>query len=54
MTTRPRSHPQEPDLLRGSIDMLILKALSLESMHGWGIGVRFPAQWDPKLGIHVT
>ena len=33
-------HPQEPDLLRGSIDLLILKALALEPMHGWGIGLR--------------
>jgi transcriptional regulator len=33
-------HPQEPDLLRGSIDLLILKALVLEPMHGWGIGLR--------------
>jgi PadR family transcriptional regulator PadR len=33
-------HPLEPDALRGSIDLLILKALSLQPMHGWGIGVR--------------
>jgi len=33
-------HPQEPDALRGSIDLLVLKALALEPMHGWGIGVR--------------
>jgi len=33
-------HPQEPDLLRGSVDLLILKALALEPMHGWGIGLR--------------
>jgi transcriptional regulator len=33
-------HPQEPDLLRGSIDLLILKALALQPMHGWGIGLR--------------
>ena len=33
-------HSQEPDLLRGSIDLLILKALTLEPMHGWGIGLR--------------
>lgn len=33
-------HVAEPDALRGSIDLLILKALSLESMHGWGIGAR--------------
>jgi len=34
------THPQEPDALRGSIDLLVLKALALEPMHGWGIGVR--------------
>lgn len=33
-------HPAEPDALRGSIDLLILKALSLAPMHGWGIGLR--------------
>ena len=33
-------HAAEPDALRGSIDLLVLKALSLESMHGWGIGAR--------------
>ena len=34
------AHPQEPDALRGSIDLLVLKALALEPMHGWGIGLR--------------
>jgi len=33
-------HPQEPDALRGSIDLLLLKALALQPMHGWGIGLR--------------
>jgi PadR family transcriptional regulator len=33
-------HPQEPDALRGSIDLLVLKALALQPMHGWGIGLR--------------
>jgi transcriptional regulator len=28
------------DALRGSLDLLILKTLSLEPMHGWGIGQR--------------
>lgn len=31
----PRSNA---DALRGSLDLLILKTLSLEPMHGWGIG----------------
>ena len=28
------------DLIQGTLDMLILKTLALESMHGYGIGVR--------------
>jgi PadR family transcriptional regulator len=28
------------DLLKGTLDMLILKALDLAPMHGWGIGER--------------
>lgn len=28
------------DALRGTVDLLALKALALEPMHGWGIGQR--------------
>jgi PadR family transcriptional regulator PadR len=28
------------DLLQGTLDMLILKTLALEAMHGWGISQR--------------
>ena len=28
------------ELLQGTLEMLVLKALSLEAMHGWGIGNR--------------
>ena len=28
------------DLLQGTVDLLILKAVSLEPMHGWGISQR--------------
>jgi PadR family transcriptional regulator PadR len=31
--------PQQ-DVLKGTLDMLILKALDLAPMHGWGIGER--------------
>ena len=31
---------QQTDALRGSLDLLVLKTLSLEPMHGWGIGQR--------------
>ena len=28
------------DLLQGTLDLLVLKTLALESMHGWGIALR--------------
>ncbi len=31
---------QDGELLRGTFDLLILKALSLGAMHGWGIAER--------------
>ena len=30
----------QTDALRGSLDLLVLKTLSLQPMHGWGISVR--------------
>ena len=30
----------QPDVLRGTLDLLILKTLTLEPMHGWGIAQR--------------
>jgi transcriptional regulator len=30
----------QTDALRGSLDLLVLKTLSLAPMHGWGIGQR--------------
>ena len=42
----------EPDLLRGSIDLLVLKALSLESMHGWGIGARIQQMSRGRLDVN--
>ena len=35
MPPRPQT-----DALRGSLDLLVLKTLSLAPMHGWGIGQR--------------
>ena len=32
--------PESADILQGTLEMLVLKALSLEPMHGWGIGHR--------------
>ncbi len=31
---------RKTDMIRGTLDMLILKVLSLEPMHGWGISER--------------
>ncbi len=35
----PPSNPSA-DVLQGTLDLLILKAVSLEAMHGWGISLR--------------
>lgn len=35
----------QAELLQGTLEMLVLKALSLEAMHGWGIGHRLE-QWS--------
>jgi transcriptional regulator len=32
--------PPSTDLLQGTLDVLILRTLALESMHGWGIASR--------------
>ena len=32
--------PATSDVLRGTLDLLILKTLALEPMHGWGISER--------------
>ena len=32
--------PQPADVLQGTLDLLVLKTLALEPMHGWGIANR--------------
>jgi PadR family transcriptional regulator, regulatory protein PadR len=34
------SAAKQRQLVQGTLDMLILKTLALEPMHGWGIGIR--------------
>jgi transcriptional regulator len=36
------------DLLQGTLDMLVLKALRLQPMHGWGITERIE-QWSENV-----
>lgn len=43
---------QEPDALRGSVDLLVLKALELAPMHGWGIGLRIEEISRGRLEIN--
>ena len=32
--------PQSTDLLQGTLDLLVLRTLALEPMHGWGVAQR--------------
>jgi len=36
------------DVLQGTLDMLVLRALQLEPMHGWGITERI-GQWSEQV-----
>ena len=38
----------KPDLLQGTLDMLVLKTLQVEAMHGWGITERLE-QWSEHV-----
>ena len=46
MTTR-----QANEVLRGTLDLLILKTLTLEPQHGWGIGQRIQHLSDELLQV---
>jgi transcriptional regulator len=39
---------EKGDLLQGTLDLLVLKALQLEPMHGWGITERIE-QWSERV-----
>jgi transcriptional regulator len=43
---------QQPDMIRGTLDMLILKVLSLEPLHGWGICERIQHLSDADLQVN--
>ncbi|HXY29924.1 MAG TPA: PadR family transcriptional regulator [Gemmatimonadaceae bacterium] len=44
--------PPTTDLLQGTLDLLILKTLSLEPMHGWGISQRIRAASGAVLQVN--
>jgi PadR family transcriptional regulator, regulatory protein PadR len=45
--TKPKS-----DLLQGTLDLLILKTLDLEPMHGWGISQRIQQVSESVLQVN--
>jgi transcriptional regulator len=40
------------DVLQGTLDMLILKSLSLEPMHGWGVSQRIQQISEDALRVN--
>jgi transcriptional regulator len=44
----PRPLPEAAAILQGTLDMLVLRALQLEPMHGWGITERIE-QWSEDV-----
>ena len=43
--------PKPSDLLQGTLDLLILKAISREPAHGWGIAKRIQVLSDEVLSV---
>src|SRR4051812_4548947 len=43
---------QNTDVFQGTLDMLILKALSLEAMHGWGVAQRIGQMSQDTLEVN--
>ena len=48
VTQKDTTGKNKGDLLQGTLDMLVLKALDLEPMHGWGITERIE-QWSKQV-----
>ncbi|HEY4217330.1 MAG TPA: PadR family transcriptional regulator [Gemmatimonadaceae bacterium] len=44
----PKGLNDRGDVLQGTLDMLVLKTLRLETMHGWGIADRL-RQWSKDV-----
>jgi len=43
---------RQPDMIKGTLDMLILKVLSLEPMHGWGVSERIQLISKDELQVN--
>ena len=44
---------QSSDLVQGTLDMLILKTLALEPMHGYGVSVRIEQMSDGAFRVNA-
>jgi PadR family transcriptional regulator len=45
-------HAPKPDLLQGTLDLLILKSLALGSLHGWAISKRIQQMSSEVLTVN--
>ena len=43
--------PKPADLLQGTLDLLILKTIAREPLHGWGIAKRIQLLSDEELSV---
>jgi PadR family transcriptional regulator PadR len=43
---------QHPDMIRGTLDMLVLKVLSRGPLHGWGISERIQLIAEEELQVN--
>lgn len=43
--------PKPSDLIQGTLDLLILKTLAREPLHGWGIAKRIASLSDDELAV---
>ena len=46
-----KTMPKPSDLLQGTLDLLILKTLEREPLHGWGISKRIQELSDEELSV---
>lgn len=44
--------PYRPDMIQGTLDMLILRVLEEHALHGWGIGERIQEVSDDVLQVN--
>jgi len=44
--------PSRADVVQGTLEMLVLKTLSLEPMHGWGISLRLRQISDEVFDVN--